>query len=114
MFAFITADLNGSYADSISSLISYENSTSPQKRDFEIFTDFISIGQLNNFVYNSADFVNELFKTQEMFDNRQFSLMDFANSLFKNSRPLNSFEESALEEAFKNSLIDKPTLKGRR
>lgn len=42
------------------------------------------------------------------------SLMDLANSLFKGSRSLNSFEEIALNEAFKNSLLDKPTLKGRR
>lgn len=114
MFASVTLDTGGNYSDNISCLLNYKTSTTAKKKDVEIFTDFVSYSQLNNFVFNNADYVNDLFDTQKMFDNRQFSLMDLANSLFQDSRSLNSFEESALSEAFKNSLLDKPTLKGRR
>ena len=115
MFAFVTPDsTGGNFGDSISCLINYEVAIATTIKDVEIFTDYVSINQINNVVYNTSDFVNDLFETQDMFDSRQFSVMDIANSIFKNSRSLNSFEESALNEAFKLSLIDKPTLKGRR
>lgn len=115
MFVFITPDsTGGNFGDSIGCLINYETSTTTTKKDVEIFTDYVTISQINNFTYNTEEFVNDLFETQQMFDSRQFSLMDLANSIFKNSRSLNSFEQSALNDAFRDSLIVKPTLKGRR
>lgn len=115
MLPFITPDsTTENFGESISCLLNYESSVSVIKKDVEIFTDYISVSQIYNVEYNTTDFVNDLFETQEIFDSRQFTISSIANSFFKNSRTLNAFEENALNEAFAESLIEIPTLKGRR
>lgn len=73
-------------------------------------TDVVNL-QSNTFVNT---FANEYFETQNLFDNRQSFLMGVSNVIFENSRFLYKNEEEALNIAFFNSLIKKPTLKGRR
>lgn len=46
--------------------------------------------------------------------NRQSFLMGISNNIFENSRFLDTKEEEALNLAFFNSLVKKPTLKGRK
>lgn len=112
---FISADVSNSNFDKgFSSYSFYEERVIHVKKDVELFTycliDVIDI-ESNNFV-NS--FANEYFETQIFFDNRQSFLMGVSNSIFENSRFLDKNEEEALNLAFFNSLIKKPTLKGRK
>lgn len=115
MIPFICADVSNSNFDKgFSSYSFYEERVVPVKKDVELFayclTDVVDI-ESNNFV-NS--FANEYFETQIFFDNRQSFLIGISNSIFENSRFLDKNEEEALNLAFFNSLIKKPTLKGRK
>lgn len=111
----LAADVsNSNFNNGFSSYSYCEERIVPLKRDVQLFdyclTDVIRI-ESNDFVNN---FANEYFETQEIFDNRQSFLMGISNNIFENSRFLDMKEEEALNLAFFNSLVKKPTLKGRK
>lgn len=115
LLPFFYADLSNSNFDKgFSSYSFHEERFVPIKKEIELFTycltNVINI-ESNEFVNN---FANEYFETQNLFDNRQSFLMGLSNSIFEDSRLLDKNEEEALNIAFFNSLIKKPTLKGRR
>lgn len=115
MFPLICADVsNNNFDKGFSSFSFYEERIVPVKKDVELFayclTDVVNI-ESDNF---ENSFANEYFETQASFDNRQSFLMGVSNAIFENSRFLDEKEEEALNIAFFNSLIKKPTLKGRK
>lgn len=115
MLPFICADVsNSNFDEGYSSYSFYEERTISVKKDVQLFdyclTNVVNIGS-NNF---ENTFANEYFETQSLFDNRQSFLMGVSNAIFNNSRSLDENEEEALNVAFFNSLIKKPTLKGRK
>lgn len=115
MFAtFLTPGLsNPNFEQNMGCIMAYEASLILPKKDVEIFNYFVSS---NEQIVNTeeTDFVNKFFETQKMFDSRQMLMLTFSNQIFQDSRRLTSLEEIVLNNAFKKSLLSKPTLKGRR
>lgn len=115
MLPFVCADVSNSNFDKgFSSFSFYEERIVPIKKDVELFAycldDALNV-ESSSF---TNTFANEYFETQSLFDNRQSFLMGISNTIFKNSRFLDKNEEQALNTAFFNSLVKKPTLKGRK
>lgn len=115
MLPFICADVSNSNFDKgFSSYSFYEERTISVKKDVELFAYCLnSVVDIDSNNFQNS-FANQYFETQSLFDNRQSFLMGVSNAIFKNSRSLDENEEEALNVAFFNSLIKKPTLKGRK
>ena len=64
---------------------------------------------------NPFSFVYGLFQPKnKAIANNQDAILNIANIIFSDASPLDNFEQSVLNDTFKKSIKDKPTLSGRK